>query len=246
MMEVTGSRFILAADGIALSGCHELSPIASGLFAIKIHDQYDYWGPRCIEQLRTFGFERVWVDLKLHDIPKTVGLRAAVLFNAGAHIITVHASGGIEMIRAALAARTNQHQKVYAVTVLTSLPAEEVLHIYGDNPWHTVRRLAKLAKKAGVQGIVCSPEEVSALASDPELEGLELICPGVRSIGISTHDQARVGTPTAAIRSGATRLVIGRQITEAEDRIAAFKALEEEVATALLPELNTLPSTENS
>ena len=128
-------------------------------------------------------------------------------------MLTVHASGGIEMMRAAVESTL----QVYAVTVLTSLDEQAVRQVYNDSPEAVVVKFALLAKTAGVHGIVCSPQEVDTLAKTPELSSMTLITPGIRSPGKATDDQRRVDTPGNAIASGANYLVVGRGVTEAED-----------------------------
>lgn len=220
------SKIILAADELSLEKCLELGPlVGERLYAIKVHNLFDQYGPAVVERLRQSGYVRVWVDAKLHDIPNTVKNRAQALTQSGADIITVHASGGVDMMRVA----TGLGASIYAVTVLTSLTEEEVHLMTGQPSKAAVLRLAREAKMAGVNGIVCSAQEVGILAKRPELTGLEFIVPGIRSAGKDAADQKRVGTPTQAIFDGATRLVIGRQITGAPDPIAAISQIQDEI-----------------
>ena len=223
-------RIILAADELTADACVLLAHrIGDRVDAIKIHNAYDYAGRALVKDLHARG-ARVWIDYKLHDIPNTVRLRAQALADAGADIITVHASGGIEMMQAALESGI----EVYAITVLTSLSEEETHLLHGQPSKAAVLNLARQAKMAGVHGVVCSPKEVGILSKRPELQGLKFITPGIRSAGQNADDQKRVDTPAAALKAGAHRLVIGRQITQSQDMGTALAELEVEIATALV------------
>ncbi len=224
-------RIILAADELTLDQCLGLaSKIGSKVHAIKVHNVFDLQGPSVVARLREAGAQRVWVDSKLNDIPNTVRLRAKAIANSGADILTVHASGEIEMMMAAV--ESNVLVEIFAITVLTSLSEEQAHLLHGHPSKAAVLYLARLAKLAGVHGIVCSPKEVGILAKRPELRGLKLVVPGIRSAGKDAGDQQRVDTPAAAIKAGATHLVIGRQITQASDPVAALEELEAEIAGA--------------
>ena len=226
------SKIILAADGMNFAECVNLVlAIGERLYAVKIHDLYDWYGPTVVQTLLNMGAPRVWVDAKLHDIPNTVRLRTKALVASGAEIVSVHASGGVEMMRAAVEA-AGEKAEIYAVTVLTSLSVAEVMDTYGTAPDHAVCSLAVTAKKAEVQGIVCSPREVSVLADISDFQSMKLVVPGIRSDGKDTGDQKRVDTPYAAICAGADYLVIGRQVTQAPDPKAALKEIEDEIAPA--------------
>jgi len=227
------SQVIIAADGLDLSQCLSLTSIIGyKVNAIKIHDIYDQHGPIVVQQLLYSGVSRVWVDLKLHDIPKTVKLRARAIAKSGAKIITVHALGEADMMAAAVEG-VKDCAEIYAVTILTSLNEQQVLKRFGGTTKEVVFDLAIEAEKAGVHGIVCSPQEVEMLAQAPELKRLKLITPGIRSAGKETHDQKRFDTPTVAIKAGAHYLVVGRQITEAPDPLVALEEIEDEIAKTL-------------
>ena len=178
---------------------------------------------------------KVWVDAKLHDIPKTAAKRAAVItLLHDARIVTVHASGGVPMMRAVvdcLNTSCGPVPSVWAVTVLTSLDPREIARIYGADrtPKQIVLDFAFMAKEAGVQGIICSPQEVGMLSKHPDLQGLKLVTPGVRSTGANIGDQKRIGTPKQAIDDGASFIVVGSQVTEAKDPVAAFNAIATEI-----------------
>lgn len=216
---------VIALDGMGNGpACDLIEVIGPHVYAAKIHDLIDDQGPEVIDRLKAYGARRVWADMKLHDIPATVEKRAKMLAKRGAGIITVHASGGVEMMSAALQSGV----QIYAVTVLTSLDESEVKRSYGCSPIEAVIRLADMAREAGVHGIVCSPQDIIPLRR----AGItaDLITPGVRSPSEKTHDQARVGTPRGALASSAKRIVVGRPITEASDPVAALAALEAEIA----------------
>jgi len=176
-------------------------------------------GPAGIRQLADLGLP-IFLDLKLHDIPNTVGKAVAALAPLQPAILTVHASGGATMLSAAKKAAP-PGTKVVAVTVLTSLD-ESDLACTGVNsaPSDQVVRLAMLARDSGVDGIVCSGAEV-AIVRGLWPEGT-LVVPGVRPAGAETADQKRVVTPRQALEDGASVLVIGRPITGAADPAQAI------------------------
>jgi len=180
------------------------------VYAVKIHNLYDKYGPDVVSTLKEAGAEKVWVDFKLYDIPNTVKLRAESIT---ADIISVHASGGAKMMKEAVASG----KEIFAVTALTSFSPEEVQQIYNRSVDDTVLTLAHMAKEAGVAGIVCSPKELKMLRSYTEFKDLKLVVPGIRSQGADMNDQNRVATPAEALEAGADYLVIGRQVTQAAD-----------------------------
>ena len=169
------------------------------------------FGESGIAKLRSAGDFELFLDLKLHDIPNTVASATKAISHIQPKFLTVHASGGSEMISAAVAAAPSID--ITAVTILTSLSAENVHAIgYSQPPLESAINLAALAVSAGARAIVCSPLEVSAIR---ERIGAEpaIITPGVRPAGSSLGDQNRVMTPRDAIAAGSTYLVIGRPIT---------------------------------
>lgn len=170
----------------------------------------------------------VFLDLKLHDIPATVRGAAQAVAALRPTFLTVHASGGPEMIAAAVAALPDT--RITAVTVLTSLDdgALEAIGIRGPSREAAVR-LAALAVGAGARAVVCSPQEVAAIRAEVG-PGVTLITPGVRPAGASLDDQKRVATPAQAIADGADLLVIGRPITGAPDMRAAALAIAGQIA----------------
>jgi len=177
-------------------------------------------GPAGVAAILELGLP-VFLDLKLHDIPNTVAKAVEALRQLEPAVLTVHAAGGRAMLEAAKAAAAPT-TKVVAVTVLTSLDREDLqsIGIQGD-PAEQVRRLAQLARDAGLDGIVCSGAEVSA-ARQVWPDGF-FVVPGVRLPGGAAGDQKRVVTPREALDNGASILVIGRPITGAEDPSAALR-----------------------
>lgn len=228
---MTSDGVVVAADGLSIAECLQFAAkIGNRVYAFKVHNVFDEHGPSVVQRLLHAGAPRVWVDAKLKDIPNTVKLHANAIAKSGADIITVHASGEIEMMMAALESGVT----IYAITVLTSLDEEQTHLLHGQPTKAAVLYLARLAKLAGVHGVVCSPKEVGMLAKRPELKGLEFVTPGIRSAGKEAGDQKRIDTPGAAILAGSTRLVIGRQIIEAADPVQALDELETELAAAAL------------
>ncbi len=183
-------------------------------------------GPAIVQELRRREKD-VFLDLKFHDIPNTVagGVRNAAAL--GARLVTVHATGGLAMLKAAVEA-AGPRCSVLAVTVLTSLTGEEVSQAWGKSgPLDLsaeVMRLADLALEAGCHGIVCSGKE-AAMVRDRFGDRLAILVPGVRTAGGATQDQARVVTPQQAVEAGARYIIAGRMITAATDRRAAMQRL---------------------
>ena len=181
-------------------------------------------GPGAAAELAARG-KQVFLDLKLHDIPNTVAGAAGAASRLGAALLTVHAGGGGDMVRAAAQA-VGPRTRVIAVTALTSLdPARLPPHFRRDLPLdEIVLALTEEALAAGAAGIVCAGSEVEKVK---RRFGAACACvvPGIRAPGGAAHDQARVFTPAAALRAGADYLVIGRAVTAAADPLAAWQAL---------------------
>lgn len=193
-------------------------------------------GNAFVQELRSQGYS-VFLDLKLHDIPNTVAGAVRSATQAGASLLTVHASGGrAMMLAAAEAAAVPGAPRLLAVTVLTSMDREQMAEVgVSLSPADQVVRLGRLAWAAGIRGMVCSAEEVALLRAEFGDE-VELVVPGIRPAGAAVGDQQRVATPAEAIRRGASRLVVGRPITEAEDPKAAVRTIFEEMGGAELLE----------
>jgi orotidine-5'-phosphate decarboxylase len=170
--------------------------------------------------------KRVFLDLKLHDIPRTVARAVTAASQHGIHMLTLHASGGREMLRAAVdAARSSSHHppKLLAVTLLTSLDEQDLRdQAVARSAEEHVLALADLALACGVDGLVCSPREVRVLRARIGALPL-LVTPGVRMPQDEAGDQKRVATPHAAVADGASHLVVGRPILEASDPARAAR-----------------------
>lgn len=179
-------------------------------------------GPAGVRRLSEFGLP-IFLDLKLHDIPNTVGKAIAALAPLAPAILTVHASGGRAMLTAAKAAAP-AGTKIVAVTVLTSLDQSDLADAgVSASASDQVARLARLARESGVDGIVCSGAEVASIKS--MWPDAFLVVPGVRTEGSAVGDQKRVVTPSQALADGASVLVIGRPITDAPDPAAAIREI---------------------
>ena len=179
-------------------------------------------GPAGVADLAHLGLP-IFLDLKLHDIPNTVAKAVQALRALEPAILTVHAAGGRAMLEDAKAAAP-AHTKVVAVTVLTSLDNRDLGRIGVSGGSHAqVVRLASLAQEAGLDGIVCSGEEVAEVRKGWK-DGF-FVVPGIRPAGGDVADQKRVMTPRAAMDAGASILVIGRPVTGAEDPDAALRAI---------------------
>jgi len=193
-------------------------------------------GPAIVRWLRGEG-KRVFVDLKLHDIPNTVRGAARSVARLGASLLTVHAVGGEAMVQAAVAGASEGGEgcAILAVTVLTSLDAATVATTWGRSAVAVtpeVVRLAGLAATGGAAGVVCSGHELSALRA-AHGDRLGYLVPGLRLAGGASHDQQRVMTPGAAAQGGARWLVLGRAVTAAADPVAALATVRAEVALAM-------------
>lgn len=172
----------------------------------------------------------VFLDLKLHDIPNTVAGAVRAALRLDPLLMTLHAAGGEAMMRAAVEARGARRTKLLGVTVLTSLDERDLAATGQAAPIaDQVRRLALLAQAAGLDGVVCSPQEVAMLRAACGKDFL-LVVPGIRPQGAAMGDQKRVQTPRAAVAAGADYLVIGRPITAADDPAAAARAILDELS----------------
>lgn len=221
-------RLIVALDVSSAAAAQKIvAAVGDSAFCYKVGMQlYTAEGPRVVRDLVASG-RRVFLDLKYHDIPNTVAAAVREAAGLGVSMLTVHASGGGKMMRAATesARVSNAALMVLAVTVLTSLDDNDLdrLGIHG-RVQDQVLRLAALAIADGCHGVVASAQEASALRS--ELEGdFAIVTPGVRPAGAEPGDQARVVTPAEAIAAGATYIVVGRPITAAADPASEARAI---------------------
>lgn len=187
-------------------------------------------GPELVRQLVGQGFD-VFLDLKFHDIPHTVAQACKAAASLGVWMMNVHALGGRRMLEAAREAldATPHRPRLIAVTILTSMGEGDLAEIgLAGTPGENVLRLAGLAQDAGLDGVVCSSREVTALRQARGAD-FTLVTPGIRPAGSAAGDQKRIMTPAEAIRSGSDYLVIGRPITQAPDPLAAVQAIQEEI-----------------
>lgn len=191
-------------------------------------------GPAVLEPLLRRG-HKVFLDLKLHDIPNTVAGAVRSAASLGVDMLTLHAAGGPAMLAAAhqaLAGAAHPPQ-LLAVTVLTSMDSAQVNAIgVPRSPAEQVELLARMGLHAGLRGFVCSPQEVEMLRALTGPEGV-LVIPGIRPAGGEAGDQKRVATPAQALRAGASYLVVGRPVTQASDPAKAADAILDEMAAAL-------------
>ena len=195
-------------------------------------------GGDIVRHLKAAG-KKVFLDLKLHDIPNTAAKGLGALTRLGADMLNVHASGGMEMMRRAgevvaeEALRCGmQAPVVLAVTVLTSIGGDEWARLGQVEPVNkAVLRLAQLTQEAGLQGVVASPQEAAAIRQACGKD-FAIVTPGIRPAGVSVDDQQRVATPASALAAGASHLVIGRPVTKAENPLAALRRLAAEMEGA--------------
>ena len=180
-------------------------------------------GPSIVREIVSSG-ERVFLDLKIHDIPNTAKHAVAEAAALGAFIATVHAAGGESMLRAC----ANDSLLVLAVTVLTSLDDAELARIgFTGSPMENAVRLAKVAKDSGLRGVVASPLEIRSIREACG-DDFVILTPGIRPAGSDAGDQRRMMTPREAVAAGADYIVVGRPITSAADsRSAALRIVEE-------------------
>lgn len=225
-------RLIVALDVPNATEAQRLAALvgdAAGIF--KVGKQlFTAEGPQVVRDLVTSG-RKVFLDLKFHDIPNTVAGAVASATQLGVSMLTVHASGGSKMLKAAVEA-AGTGPKILAVTVLTSLSNEDLGEIgVAGRVRDQVLRLAALARGAGCPGIVASPNEVAEIRRELGA-GFDIVTPGVRPAGAAKGDQARVATPSEAIFAGATYLVVGRPITGAGDPASAARSVVAEIESA--------------
>jgi orotidine-5'-phosphate decarboxylase len=190
-------------------------------------------GPALVRTLLTKG-ERVFLDLKWHDIPNTVAGAVGAGAGLGVHLLNVHALGGRRMMQAAVAALgPKPDPRLLAVTVLTSHDEEDLTEVGLGGPVSVaVVRLARLAQAAGAHGVVASPMEIALIREACGTDFL-IVTPGIRPEGSASDDQARLATPAAALGAGADYLVVGRPITGATSPARAAEAIVVEMSAAL-------------
>lgn len=228
-------RIIVALDypdagealGFAARVSHRQCRLKVGL------ELYTAAGPALVGNLVDSGFD-VFLDLKFHDIPNTVARACAAAARLGVWMINVHTLGGVSMMRSAREAVDNAPHRplLIGVTILTSHGLAEMSEIgLSQNPAEETHRLARLAKSAALDGVVCSPNEARSLRTvlGPEYV---LVTPGVRPETADRGDQHRILTPAGAIREGADFLVVGRPITRSEDPAGALEEIRRDIGEA--------------
>ncbi len=187
-------------------------------------------GPQLVQALIDRGYD-IFLDLKFHDIPTTVGKACEAASRLGVWMLNVHASGGSDMMQAARdgVERSGRTPLLIAVTVLTSMNQQTLnqIGVAGDLR-SQVLNLARMTRQSGLDGVVCSAQEASMLRAEIG-PGFCLVTPGIRPASASLDDQSRVVTPAQAIANGADYLVIGRPITQAENPLSALQAIHQEL-----------------
>lgn len=227
------TTLIVAADLEDLSQAHRLvRHLGDSVQWYKVGSQlFTLHGPDAVRLFKDHD-KKVFLDLKFHDIPNTVAAAVRAAAQAGADMTNVHAHGGRAMLTAAADAARDTGMILLAVTVLTSLDRDELDQVgIAAAPGDQVQRLARLTADAGLHGVVCSAHEIGIVraACGP---GFQLVVPGIRPAGSRRGDQKRVMTPEQAARAGATYIVVGRPVTQADDPAAAARGIQKELRQA--------------
>ncbi|HQU15386.1 MAG: orotidine 5'-phosphate decarboxylase [Chromatiales bacterium 21-64-14] len=229
---IEGPRIIVALDcpdsrtALALAG-----RLDSRHCRLKVGKElFTRAGPEVVARLTAAGFD-VFLDLKYHDIPNTVAQACTAAADLGVWMMNVHTLGGRRMLEAARDALAGHGERPFlvGVTVLTSVGADELAEVgLNGGPEENVLRLARLARAAGLDGVVCAPAEAARLRAEFGPRFL-LVTPGIRPVGSGRDDQRRIMTPAQALQAGASYLVVGRPVTQAPDPIAALAAIQTEI-----------------
>lgn len=236
-MMIDDKRIIVALDypdrDQALQMARQLDP---ALCRVKVGKElFTRCGPGIVEALQALNFD-VFLDLKFHDIPNTTARAVRAAAELGVWMVNVHASGGTRMMAAAreqLEQVKDNRTLLIAVTVLTSMQREDLAEIGLDvDPMEHVVRLAKLTQAAGLDGVVCSAQEVSAIR-EAVAGDFALVTPGIRPADSERGDQQRIMTPEQAILTGSDYLVVGRPVTQASVPVEAAQRIQQEVMQAL-------------
>jgi orotidine-5'-phosphate decarboxylase len=220
-----------ASQAEALALVEHLDPARCRLKVGK--ELFTRTGPILVENLVGQGYE-VFLDLKFHDIPNTVAGACRAAADLGVWMVNIHASGGRRMMEAAREAvdKASHAPRLIAVSILTSMGQEDLNEIgLSGSPAENVQRLARLAQQAGMDGLVCSPQEV-AMLRDQLGTAFDLVTPGIRPAWSEKGDQTRITTPAQAMALGSTYLVIGRPITAAPNPLDALRRIEDELRGA--------------
>ena len=223
------SKLIVALDGMdprmALQIASELVHLqANGLWGFKIGHSLTFTGAQWIDQLKKTG--KVFVDLKLYDIPSTVEKAVDWLASLNVDLTTVHLSMG----RSTLEKIADRGVGILGVSLLTSVIPDECKRIYGGSPTETLLKLFRESNNTGITGVVCSPQDLHLLdLIDPD-KNLLRVCPGIREIKEDREDQKRTMTPAEAVSEGANFLVVGRPIVEKNDYVRAAHIILNEIS----------------
>ena len=221
-MLMTDQRIIVAIDTFDLTEANAiLDQLDPKLCRIKIGSVvFNALGKSFLKDTSTRGF-KIFLDLKLHDIPNTVHESILGLYDCSIDMLTVHLSGGEEMLKKAMLAGKSINAKVIGVSILTSLDESDTIALFDNKLGHQIRNLFEMAVRANLDGVVCSPHELEISNTILNSDSIK-ITPGIRDIKVK-DDQARTMSAKEAIEKGATFLVIGRPITQAQDISTALK-----------------------
>ncbi len=219
---MTDQRIIVAIDTFDLTEANAiLDQLDPKLCRIKIGSVvFNALGKSFLKDTSTRGF-KIFLDLKLHDIPNTVHESILGLYDCSIDMLTVHLSGGEEMLKKAMLAGKSINAKVIGVSILTSLDESDTIALFDNKLGHQIRNLFEMAVRANLDGVVCSPHELEISNTILNSDSIK-ITPGIRDIKVK-DDQARTMSAKEAIEKGATFLVIGRPITQAQDISTALK-----------------------
>ena len=225
---MTDPRIIVAIDTYDLQEANViLDQLDPDLCKIKIGSVvFNSLGKSFLKEVSSRGF-KIFLDLKLHDIPNTVHEAILGFHDCSIDMLTVHLSGGEEMLKKAMLAGKSINAKVIGVSILTSLEESDTLSLFDNKLDHQIRNLFEIAVKANLDGVVCSPHELEMSNSILNSNSIK-ITPGIRDIKVE-DDQARTMNAKEAIEQGATFLVIGRPITQAQDISTALKTFSDSI-----------------
>ena len=225
---MTDPRIIVAIDTYDLEEANAiLDQLNPDLCKIKIGSVvFNSLGKSFLQEVSSRGF-KIFLDLKLHDIPNTVHEAILGFYDCSIDMLTVHLSGGEEMLKKAMLAGKSINAKVIGVSILTSLEESDTMALFDNKLDHQIRNLFEIAVKANLDGVVCSPHELEMSNTILNSDSIK-ITPGIRDIK-AEDDQARTMNAKEAIEQGATFLVIGRPITQAQDISTALKTFSDSV-----------------
>ena len=225
---MTDPRIIVAIDTYDLQEANLiLDQLNPDLCKIKIGSVvFNSLGKSFLKEVSSRGF-KIFLDLKLHDIPNTVHEAILGFHDCSIDMLTVHLSGGEEMLKKAMLAGKSINAKVIGVSILTSLEESDTLSLFDNKLDHQIRNLFEIAVKANLDGVVCSPHELEMSNTILNSDSIK-ITPGIRDIKVE-DDQARTMNAKEAIEQGATFLVIGRPITQAQDISTALKTFSDSI-----------------